>query len=481
MKRLISLLLTLCLLACCLPAALAEGAAIQAKDMPAEVAQYFSAASFSGYTIGPDAALKIDNTAGGNYFFAVTTKEGHNVLHMFRQKDGAYQHVLRTDSAIPQGKGFFSLQHQSDHIYLFNGNPLRFGDAVFILFTLEEYEEQGYASVMFTVNKNGVWNLALACVSYLWREVVPGDNSLTYYYEGEREGAAYGTLQTDLRYFSFASFPKTVAEAREKLSNPPEIPYSDILQAKRVKFTGGRRYAVYTGPGEKFYRAADGKAAVSTNDWIQVFGVEDGWAMIQYDLTSDQCRIGWIDASALPKNAAVSALRFNDQPALITASADLTDDPLMSRSFLATLPKGRQVTWLATLGQWAYVQDDQSWLRGFVPVTAISMGAEQTFASQPVTGFGYIARGVAVVQPDKSARITATVEAASAPGIQSYQVYANNTLIGVAYPDAAASAAGSTVFTAQLSIPQNASVIGLCPVYAAGVKAEEAITIFVGP
>ena len=116
-----------------------------------------------------------------------------------------------------------------------------------------------------------------------------------------------------------------------------------------------------------------------------------------------------------------------------------------------------------------------------MPVTAISQGAEQTFASQPVTGFGYIARGEAVVQPDKSARITATVEAASAPGIQSYQVYANNTLIGVAYPEAAASAAGSTVFTAQLSIPQNASVIGLCPVYASGVKAEEAITIFVGP
>jgi len=481
MKRMIPLLLILCLLASLMPAALADGAAIQAKDVPNDVAQYFAAASFSGYTIGPDATLKIDNTAGGNYFFAVTAKEGHNVLHMFRQKDGAYQHVLRTDSAIPQGKGFFSLQHHSDHLYLFNGNPLRFGDAVSILFTLEEYEEQGYASVMFTVNKNGVWNLALACVSYLWREVVPGDNSLTYYYEGEKEGTARGTVQTDLRYFSFSAFPKTVAEAREKLSNPPEIPYSDILQARSVKFSGGQRYAVYTGPGEKFFRAADGRAAVSTNDWIQVFGVEDGWAMIQYDLSSDQCRIGWIDAAALPKNAAVSALRFNDQSAVITANTDLTDDPLMSRSYLTTLQKGAQVTWLATLGQWAYVQDDQSWIRGFVPVTAISQGAEQTFTSQPVASFGYLARGEAVVQSDKTARITATVEAAAAPGIQSYQVYANNTLIGVAYPDTAASAAGSTVFAVQLSIPQNASVIGLCPVYDSGVKTEEAITIFVGP
>lgn len=483
MKRIIPSLLILCLLLMCLPAALADGAVIEAAGMPGEVKEYFSAASFNGYTIGAGATVKIENTVAGSYYFAVTANAGHNVLHLFKLKDGLYQHVLRTDSAVPQGRGSFFLSHQVGSLYLLSDKTLTLGDAVSIMFTLENYEEQGYASVLFEVNKNGVWNLRLACVDYLWTEVLVKSDSLTYYHEGVKQGIASGVAQTDLRYFSFSAFPKTLSEAKEKLSNPPEIPYSAQLQAKRVKFTGGQKYAVYTGPGEKFFRAANGKAAVSTNDWIQVFGVEDGWAMIQYDLSSDQCRIGWIDAAALPKNANVSALRFNDEPAIIAADTDLTDDPLMSRSYLRTLRKGQQVTWLATLGQWAYVQDDQNWVRGFVPLTAIAQDTEKTFTSQPVSGPDYLAQGTAVVAADKTAQINVVVSASgewllSCP-ILRYQVYANNVLVGTAERENAVF--NAVPYTAKIALPQNASVIGLCPVYADGVRTDEAVTIFVGP
>lgn len=41
-------------------------------------------------------------------------------------------------------------------------------------------------------------------------------------------------------------------------------------------------YPVYSGPGKKYYREANGKAQVSANDWVQVFGREGKWALIQY-------------------------------------------------------------------------------------------------------------------------------------------------------------------------------------------------------
>ncbi len=408
MKKIITLFLLFALLLPCLPA-LADGAVIEAADMPNEVKQYFAAASFDGCTIGPNAVVQLKNTAGGSYYFAITANQGHNVLHGFKQTNSTYEHFLRTEKAVPQGKGFFSLQHMTGSLHLLSDSVLSFGDAVDLIFTLEDNEEQPCASLLFEVNQKGVWNMRLVCVDYCWTEVLVKADSLTYYHEGEKKGSASGAVQTDLRYFSFSAFPKSLTEAREKLSNPPEIPSSVQLQAQNVKFSGGKKYAVYTGPGEKFYRAANGKAAVSTNDWIQVFGIENGWAMIQYDISSDHLRIGWIDAAALPKNASVNTLELNDQPAVLTANTVLTDDPLKSRDGLRAMAAGRQVTWLATLGNWAYVQDDQDWIRGFVPLNAISYDTERQFTSQPVTAFGYTARGSAAVRFDRYARITASV------------------------------------------------------------------------
>lgn len=487
MKRTIALFLLFAVLLPILPA-LAEGAVIQAADMPNEVRQYFAAASFDGCTIGPNAVVQLKNTAGGSYYFAVTTNQGRNVLHGFKQANGAYEHFLRTEKAVPQGKGFFSLQHMTGSLHLLSDSVLSFGDAVDLIFTLEDNEEQAYASLLFEVNQKGVWNMRLVCVDYCWTEVLVKAESLTYYHEGERKGAVSGVVQTDLRYFSYAAFPKSLTEAREKLSSPPEIPSSVQLQAQNIKFTGGRKYAVYTGPGEKFYRAANGKAAVSTNDWIQVFGVEDGWAMIQYDISSDHLRIGWIDAAALPKNASVNTLKLNDQPAVITANTVLTDDPLKSRDGLRAMAAGQQVTWLATLGNWAYVQDDQDWIRGFVPLTAISQGTFTSFSSQKVIGKDYSASASAQVYPDKSADLTITVSAPTAwqlqPLIQSYRVYANNHFLAEALPEQSRAEGNARIqitYRVQATLPQNISVIGLCPVYASGVETEETITLFVGP
>ena len=174
--------------------------------------------------------------------------------------------------------------------------------------------------------------------------------------EGHTKGTVYGTVETNLRYFSLSAFPRTVKEARNKLTQAPAIPAGE-LTAQKIKFTGGQKLPVYSGPGDEYERAANGKASVSTNDWIQVFGSEKGFILIQYAISASQMRFGWIDQTALPKNANVGPLSFAYEDAAITANTFLTDDPLNSQTRVRTLTAGQSgVKRLAAMGNWVYVE-----------------------------------------------------------------------------------------------------------------------------
>ncbi|MBR1585742.1 MAG: hypothetical protein IJ662_09400 [Clostridia bacterium] len=489
MKRMTILALLLLLMA--LPAALADGAALDGVDMPSEIQTYFSTANFNHYTISPTGFLPIEHTAAGNYFFAITQYDGHNVLHLFQQKNGKYEHILRTDKALPQGDGFFHLNRLTGSIPMASGSSLSLGDGIGIRFSLADWEEQQFSFTAFEIGKNGVWTLRK--LTYHGDEAVIGESGVTYYFEGEKLGRANGEVQTDLRYFSFASFPKSLHAAREKLSSPPALPASSQLQAKNVKFTGGKKYAVYTGPGKDFYRAADGKAAVSTNDWIQVFGYEDDWILIQYDITADHLRFGWIPRSTLPKGADVGPLNLGDQTIILRQDTFLTDDPLKSRSRLEALAAGRQITWLATMGDWYYVQDEETRMRGFVPASAAaayeingSVGAYTGSYADSV----YAASARAEIGSRREARVT--IEG-SAPGgwlnardaIVDYQIYGNNTLLAQTDPLFTRTAAPDGLcrfsLSCSVSIPRGVNVLGLCPVYPDGVRTAEAVLIFLDP
>lgn len=198
------------------------------------------------------------------------------------------------------------------------------------------------------------------------------ENALHLYNTGWVDGKetdvwVYGIYQTELRYFSYTTFPKTVDEAQKELSNPPEIP-TGTLSAKSIHFTSGKKYEVYQGPGEEYGRAGNGKAVVSTNDWIQVFGVENDWILIQYDITSDHMRIGWITASALPRKSSVNELTFTPVTAKTIDNVNLTDDPFCSQVSIKCIPKNMKINWLATIGEWAYIEYcDSQIIRGFVP------------------------------------------------------------------------------------------------------------------
>lgn len=152
----------------------------------------------------------------------------------------------------------------------------------------------------------------------------------------------------------------------------PSLP-GGTLTADVVSFASKQTYAVYAAPDSKGIRGANGRARVSTNDWIQVFGTDGDWLLVQYAITPEHCRIGYIDKNALPQDAAVPALALEAVPAIVSYDVSVTDDPLMSQTPMTRLTENTSVTALASMGDWTYIEagTGKSRFRGFVPTDCL--------------------------------------------------------------------------------------------------------------
>ena len=152
-------------------------------------------------------------------------------------------------------------------------------------------------------------------------------------------------------------------DTKNKHTVVPSIPQGELI-AEDVKFAKGEKYEVYSGPGKDYLRAADG-----------VFGRENGWILIQYEIDKDHMRFGWIPEKALPKSASVDELSFIHETVTLLDTAFLTDDPLFSHTVLLTLPKGTTVYHLSDMSDWAYIEScSGDCVRGFVNRALIRTG-----------------------------------------------------------------------------------------------------------
>ena len=186
-----------------------------------------------------------------------------------------------------------------------------------------------------------------------------------------------GVIYTDLDEFGIYSFPKSLGKARQRLTQPPTLPVNtqrDALpEGKTGSFCKDEKYPVYSGPSESYYRAANGKASVSTNDWIQVFGCENDMVLIQYAISSEKSRFGYIPAEAVQDRSQLEVLEPAYLPASVSKACGLTDDPLKTKGEIARLKDGEDVRYLATFGsEWTYVETlTEPPMRGFVPSESI--------------------------------------------------------------------------------------------------------------
>ena len=122
----------------------------------------------------------------------------------------------------------------------------------------------------------------------------------------------------------------------------------------------GQLLDLYCGPTQGFYRHE--KQMLDTGKPYVLFGQYDCWAMAAQGTKESFGPIGWVEAGSITDIPYEPQLAFeNGFAAMVEESAPMTDNPLAESPFegwTAVLEAGTQVTVLAQLGEWIYVQSE---------------------------------------------------------------------------------------------------------------------------
>ena len=132
-------------------------------------------------------------------------------------------------------------------------------------------------------------------------------------------------------------------------------------------------YPVYTGPGDQSFRITD---ATFTGGAAKVYGKAGDWALITYALPDGTYHTGYVSIAAIPAEPPVGDLVFTAAPMTVRSAAVFTDDPITGSIPLAQFEAGQQVTVLAAMGNWIYVEaanflGSNLPARGFIDISAL--------------------------------------------------------------------------------------------------------------
>ena len=329
---------------------------------------------------------EVRGTPKGDYGFALVHRKSERILVGYHKVDGEMKYWLKNAGAVPQGKEealfTISMAERKDEFDR-DGRPTGkvYDDGLWFSVTRLDASGESYEKGVCYSWENGGFRLTNYYKTTL-TDVMVTDDGLDFSESGNGTyGYVQGAVQRDIRYVSFNALPTWIDDAKEKLTVAPNLRSGDFTSQK-VKFTGGQKFPVYTGPGTNYARSGNGKGLVSTNGWIEVYGQKDGWILIQYSISSDHYRFGWIEQSTLPKGTTVPELNFRvapgDQSVAFDRDSYLTDDPLVSRAKLCTVKAETDIFYLGSLNdEWAYVMvetADGRWMCGFMPHEDISNG-----------------------------------------------------------------------------------------------------------
>lgn len=370
MRKLLTALLAAALLLSC---ACAQEMDSMPQDVLEHIRRVYAEPEIEDYLALPD-------MVDGVYGFALVRNRGVRTLLGYRWRDGEMENWLSSETAVPQTDRKASLyhyekgtvisylwDHKNEYRYVTRGH--NFGVSV-----PDQWHETTESHVYYEWESRSFRLKSYR--DHFWDADILGD---TFYFWDIGNGLRNVVdtdiwVDTSILGVDLKRLPKRADDLSQRAYRPPSIPVSyeeGALQAQTYDFETDRKYPVYNGPGKQYSRAGDGKASVSTNDWIQVFGEYKGFLMIQYALSDTRCRIGWITRDALPRERYVQQLEFAQEDVYTLSEAQaLTDDPLCSHTALCTLPQNAQVKSMARLGYaWTYVcveHEGMIWW-GFLP------------------------------------------------------------------------------------------------------------------
>ena len=137
-----------------------------------------------------------------------------------------------------------------------------------------------------------------------------------------------------------------------------------------------KRLAVYAAPGENAWRGAMGRAEVSLKEPFDVLGEDNGWWLVEYEISLTQRRVGYVHP-AENSGEDVLPLQWKGCWVELCCDAEVTDDPHGIGEILVTLQKGQSVWCYGSVNAfWAYVETEAEGkaARGFIPLASIASG-----------------------------------------------------------------------------------------------------------
>ena len=343
-KTLLGWMLLVCLL--CISAA---SMAAYDERLPAGVNEILSGRAWDSYEV-----TKVDGHtewgASRDVIAAILSKGERNILCLFTNASGEWRLVVKREKALYAGDQLVNLNFPDETLVI----SYHFDDRIEeYCFSPEGKKKEKWKMKWIRILTDVYTNPQTADRTAEVVEIKPTGDGLSY--RGYRE-------ETDKPEIETAK--KTIV---------PGVIYTDLPEGKTGSFCKDEKYPVYSGPSESYYRAANGKASVSTNDWIQVFGCENDMVLIQYAISSEKSRFGYIPAEAVQDRSQLEVLEPAYLPASVSKACGLTDDPLKTKGEIARLKDGEDVRYLATFGsEWTYVETlTEPLMRGFVPSESI--------------------------------------------------------------------------------------------------------------
>lgn len=348
---------------------------VQGDVLALSQAYYGSFDKLEGY-------LEIPGAPDGEHALMLVVDDHIRVLRAFRYADGKWEQWLNSSAAVPQGEEaaqLYTLEKGSQFQYNWDLNNTHVSDGLHFGVNTSNGETTK-EGISFVWRDGGfhLYDYQFKPGSYV--DVVDGEMVFWNISNGD-ERFVKATIDTDIRTINFYALPEKPEDIVQNAANAPmisEIKYLSRafhLLPQQPSFQKNQRCNVYLGPGTGYGRAGNGKAVVSTNDWIQVFAQHDGWLLIQYSISDSRYRIGWIEDDALKAGADIPEISLNayDYGRLLV-DAELTDDPLSSKTKLRTVPQGARVEIVAQLDDaWLYVrynEGNKTYL-GFLPVSVL--------------------------------------------------------------------------------------------------------------
>lgn len=185
------------------------------------------------------------------------------------------------------------------------------------------------------------------------------------------DDSALWPVEITLANFNIHNMPKRGPDDVRRINEANEgLQYFAYLYSEVVagQTSGKKSCAVYSAPDTSSYRAAKGKASVSTGDDYNLYLTVGDWSLIEYRVSLRTSRFGW---AQLGKHGDETTNEIVHVPMLTAFDTYLTDDPNVSEYHQAELPAGTKLTALSHPDGWAYIYVeatvDGKITRSFVP------------------------------------------------------------------------------------------------------------------